>query len=596
MSSSTPAQRVAFLPAFFANIDPADIPTPRELENLQGRKIDIIQRAVISLEAIFHIRPKLDAGFSLCSRVLPWTLFIHNHREHLTGLDLTPEVEFYIDFVVFAGGFHDDPPAYALMSSMRGFRTLIGRAWALLPQLDNTHLLEVVLNDLSGFIVDSDSQTPANFEELVDGAGGTLDDLCRVIFRYIDTIVGRTGNIIPNSSVDYIRRLLSFIADADQYPRTENKWALVPLGPLSQALDFAGLAAPLLSAITCLTTTSTPETGIALDECFMLLRRAFNAPAGSLLLEEAMEFGLLRILITCATLNCATEVNNHLRYILWQVIPAGLVWEYVAKHLAESYYSALELVETDAFRNCAIYKEWEDFVIMAEDRLEFMDEFNSAEFVSFKACDNMACGEIDEREYFNRCSRCNAAYYCDDGCQKADWRQGGHRGVCHPFGHLSLTECMQPKIYTRQRLFLRALLHYDYTQNWSSIFVKQVNFMVENPTCSLFMTVFDYSKLPLQIEIHSATDSTMATILGHTGQEWSNSIARATKSAGRYQLHVMQVLDGMTGPRLFVVPLRTSSSKVHDLIRELSVKTAARSTESELMADLPSFGDVVEIH
>lgn len=211
-----------------------------------------------------------------------------------------------------------------------------------------------------------------------------------MIFRYIDTIVGRTGNIIPDSSVDYIRRLLSFIADADQYPRTEKKWALVPLGPLSQALDLAGLAAPLLSAITYLTTTSTPETGIALDECFMLLRRAFNAPAGSLLLDEAMEFGLLRILITCATLNCATEVNNHLRYILRKVIAAGLVWEYVAKHLAESYYSALELVETDAFRNCAIYKEWEDFVIMAEDRLEFMDEFNSPEFVSFKACDNMA--------------------------------------------------------------------------------------------------------------------------------------------------------------------------------------------------------------
>jgi hypothetical protein len=229
----------------------------------------------------------------------------------------------------------------------------------------------------------------------------------------------------------------------------------------------------------------------------MLLRRAFNARAGSLLLDEAMEFGLLRILITCATLNCATEVNNHLRYILRQVIPAGLVWEYVAKHLAESYYSALELVGTDAFRNCTIYKEWEDFVIMAEDRLEFMDEFNSPEFVSFKACDNIAvrltlvdlpniklthpssilqCGEIDERKYFSRCSRCNAAYYCDDECQKADWRQGGHRGVCRPFSLLSLSEsfpcflsqktqtlptaeCMQPKIYTRQRLFLRALLH-----------------------------------------------------------------------------------------------------------------------------------------
>jgi hypothetical protein len=124
-----------------------------------------------------------------------------------------------------------------------------------------------VLNDSSGFIVDSNSQTPANFEELIDSAGGTLDDLCRVIFRYIDTIVGRTGNIIPDSSIDYIRCLLSFITDADQYPRTEKKWALVPLGPLSQALDLAGLAAPLLSAITCLTMTSTPETGIALDEC-----------------------------------------------------------------------------------------------------------------------------------------------------------------------------------------------------------------------------------------------------------------------------------------------------------------------------------------
>jgi hypothetical protein len=41
-----------------------------------------------------------------------------------------------------------------------------------------------------------------------------------------------------------------------------------------------------------------------------------------------------------------------------------------------------------------------------------------------------ACSTCSGGPAKRRCSRCKAAFYCDRGCQKADWKT--HRNVCEP--------------------------------------------------------------------------------------------------------------------------------------------------------------------
>lgn len=92
-------QQLAFLPAFFVNLDPAGIPTSAELEVFAPYTGDTISRAVISLDVISHIYPPLDVGVSFWPRVWPWVRFIHTNWDQLSGVPLPPQLTFYMDFI-----------------------------------------------------------------------------------------------------------------------------------------------------------------------------------------------------------------------------------------------------------------------------------------------------------------------------------------------------------------------------------------------------------------------------------------------------------------------------------------------------------------
>lgn len=40
------------------------------------------------------------------------------------------------------------------------------------------------------------------------------------------------------------------------------------------------------------------------------------------------------------------------------------------------------------------------------------------------------CGTSKEVSSLKRCSKCHTATYCDETCQKADWKRGGHKLEC----------------------------------------------------------------------------------------------------------------------------------------------------------------------
>ncbi|KAJ6454156.1 hypothetical protein C8R45DRAFT_944747 [Mycena sanguinolenta] len=81
------------------------------------------------------------------------------------------------------------------------------------------------------------------------------------------------------------------------------------------------------------------------------------------------------------------------------------------------------------------------------------------------------------------------------------------------------------------------------------------------------------------------------------GAEWANILERVRNSRGRMQLHVMRVPEG-NQTRLWVIPLRTSSSHVHDddALRDLAKNFQEEQVMAELEDILDGNGDRVEIH
>ncbi|KAJ7148158.1 hypothetical protein C8R43DRAFT_952764 [Mycena crocata] len=228
---------------------------------------------------------------------------------------------------------------------------------------------------------------------------------------------------------------------------------------------------------------------MALDECFMLLRRILTTPDARISFECAVQDGILPAIMACATLGCAEDINHHLRHLLKDLLPGSLVHYYVVIRLPGAMDDALEWPNGAAFLNFSTAGLWDNFVALAKERISLQADTESGRFGGSKACDNMECGRIQSKRLLDRCSGCKAMYYCSRNCQKIDWKEGGHR------------TSWVSKLLVRERIFLRALIQRDYEANRHEIMVKQNKFMAENPACLLVLTLFNYCSTPLDIQI-----------------------------------------------------------------------------------------------
>ncbi|KAJ7633930.1 hypothetical protein DFH06DRAFT_1479489 [Mycena polygramma] len=593
--NTSEAQRSLLLPVFFANLDPEEIPTSEQLEVFSPHTEDTIARAVSALETIYSINMSKAVGADIWPRVWPWYNFINAHWDHLPGIELMPALIFHTDFLLFIGAFHDDPPSTALMLSTLGFRAMLVKVWSLLPDVDEPKRLEMTLNDLCGFIADCGARDRTNLEEMVEAAGGSLENLASLVTEFVTAVIRRESPVLPNSIVYYIGDICSFIADADLFPAMEKQELGVPLGPLSTLLPLHKFVEALVDAINSVSKISAAETGDTLDQCFLLLDRILASSVGHMWLEEALEQGLLRAIVTCSTLGCAVQINHYLRYLLDHIIPNGLIHYYIVLQAKISLPEVTELASADSFRNCPVFVHWQRLTLLVEERVRRVEQFHSIDYHCSRACDNVECGWISDKGYFQRCSGCKAFYYCSAECQIADWKDGHHREACSSYGYLTLTELTKPKLLVRERDFLRSLVHHDYEQNLPEICLKQVKFMRENPRCTLFVTVFNYTKGSVEIEVQDASDQVALADVG--GLEWHDLKARATRSDGLLQLHAVRVYRG-TYIRYWVIPLRTNGL---DILEQLSPPVLpAKSTEEATLARIDSFcesdPDRTEIH
>ncbi|KAJ7624299.1 hypothetical protein DFH06DRAFT_1481622 [Mycena polygramma] len=192
--SSSESQKVCFLPLFFISLDTMLIPTSDELETLQPVTRNRVACAAFCLDGIFQAAFVMDhpeeAGTTLWPRVWPWLHFIDQHRGHLPR-SLVPYTH-YRAFLLFAGMVYHSASISAIMSSTPNFRAIITKGWRELPtlkELDAPEPFEHVICYVGQFLVILDLTDPAHFAEIIDGAGGTLDDLAQLVMKYISHIL-----------------------------------------------------------------------------------------------------------------------------------------------------------------------------------------------------------------------------------------------------------------------------------------------------------------------------------------------------------------------------------------------------------------------
>ncbi|KAF7364270.1 MYND-type domain-containing protein [Mycena sanguinolenta] len=570
MESAPASQKILYLPVFYIALDPAKIPRTEDLESLRRDSTAPIAYAALSLGMIFLLTQskkgpsQLELGTTLWPRVWAWFQFMHEHREHLPHGAMNDL--FYYQFL----GFVEDTSLRRSVTSAPGFRVILARAWALLHRMKSLEEgFHICLNLVALFLRELDFMNPVHFTEMIDGAGGSLEDLAFLSAELLE-------HAIEEHSVMCLDGLMAFImGDLDVQPAAGLSLRINFIETLRQD-DFLTL---LPAAMDTLVHTAPPDLVSVWRRGFGLLECLLHAPKAYPWFPAAIRGSLINMMAG-ASLRFPGDLDHNLRFYLTKLLPENMVYYNVVVAIGEILDDLSDDLEQEQFEGLEIFPDWLQFLDLAKMRVKLMRGLAGAQVL--KACDNVECGEIRDRSECRRCSGCNTFYYCNQQCQMADWRRGDHRNHCGSSMMLSLAESRHCTLGFRERQFMRALIQDDYLGESVSIYEQQLELMAADPDALLF-TLFDYTYTPVQISVHPITNSPITDALSRMGTEWTDLVSRAKRSRGRMQLHVIQVSEGID-TRLWVTPLRTSSSVVRDAVRELAMSLPADYDE-ELLED-----------
>ncbi|KAJ6462217.1 hypothetical protein C8R45DRAFT_941024 [Mycena sanguinolenta] len=263
--------------------------------------------------------------------------------------------------------------------------------------------------------------------------------------------------------------------------------------------------------------------------------------------------------IMCAQSSLADDLQDQFKPYFVGLLPSSLVHHRFLSRLTLALHEITDLVNTPAFKRCATYGLWTEFLSVANERLEVLTAFDlNRASRNTKACDNLQ--------------------YYSQSCQVTDWRHGGHREACNSYGKLFLSTRNDADSTARQRSFLRALVHHDYQKAKPILLCKQI-FFKAYPDIGFFI-MFNYTEGRVKVQVKSLTvfDASKA----FKGVEWKSILSRAAAGGGKMVVHVAAIYEAESARR-FVIPLRTGTSAVHDRIQHLS------TTLPEPMANWTNF-------
>ncbi|KAJ7438211.1 hypothetical protein B0H11DRAFT_2293981 [Mycena galericulata] len=588
---ATDSEKILFLPVFYINLDPAQIPTPGDLEYFPPDTRARVACASLALEMLYDVMNLVAkeyqepdyVGPALWPRVWPWTFFMHEYRDYLQAASIFWDSLAYTRFLLFVSEIFGTYPVRDVISSTPGFRVLMAKAWTILPHLKQQKpAFELCLWFLASIIDSLVDTDPVHFAEIVEGVGGTLDDLASLLLLHIDVVVHGNLSWEVGSAGTYMRYVTHLVQAGHSGPQTS---AHLPMRDrFIQTLRCRDFIPALVAGMdTVLAESRDDSKSFLRSNCesslvaaFKLLERFLDTPMGYRWLPAAIEAGLLTLMAGVAT-EFPSIFDYHLRFLLTKLLPGGLLYYHVVAAIDNVLDDLTEIWSTEELEELEIFDDWISFRYLAERRVRLLDGLQST-----GACDNLECGKIQERSHFRRCTGCKTSKYCNKECQTADWKGGGHRKRCGFPTTLILADTNSCTLGFRERQFMRAVVHDDFTENMLAIYQHQVLFIASDPA-DRFYTLFNYTCNVVELSVESVVDSSISHDLecGDRDSEWMDMIGRSEHSHGRMHLHVVQVPEGSV-TRIWVIPMRTNSPQIHDAFRQLGCSTSAGCEEEEI--------------
>ncbi|KAJ7467536.1 hypothetical protein FB451DRAFT_1258800 [Mycena latifolia] len=402
-----------------------------------------------------------QALLDLWSRTWPWMHFLDTYRE------IIPTCPEYLDLYWVFFAYIDRIPT-SLVGSTPEFRTLIAKAWR-----------EFIAHgdpDARGFrellhFVDSDSSTisDAHVTEYSAGAGGSLDDLAALVCDHLTMAQAEKNSTYIWSGVRFALAIESSVDSGTSI--------------FHGSLRHRGVVSLLTEIIWKLTwdlfASDEDEHAAAeglpemLTDCLSLLVFELCHPAGHLWMPQAIRSQLLKVIVYLGATDATEEQVDYLLRLL-QGTQRFTVYYSVLRELERTLPQVIGEVKAQDLPNSPIFYQWGEFISLAQDRLKLKAHLDSPDYITYRACDNLACGRIMQKAKFRSCARCSMAYYCDSSCQRLAWTE--HRTLCGSLRSLHLSD----PLTGHNKSFMRALVQQTYERNKLDILEMQV----EHRCCS----------------------------------------------------------------------------------------------------------------
>ncbi|KAF8175448.1 hypothetical protein K438DRAFT_1847734 [Mycena galopus ATCC 62051] len=297
-----------------------------------------------------------------------------------------------------------------------GFHVLIFRLWT--KSVDQALLVpipgafEVFCGHMQNFPLITDDR---EFEEAVEGSGGSRSSLARLCVNHIKCVV-KSVVISPGAySMRSIVSLLQARCQVDECFR--------------QILIDEGIVSALIS-VAC-RFSSPPFT--AHDDLFNMsfsIHYYLRIEYGHNIVTEALRAGLLRAFLQWGRMRPPKpQTLEQLGYIL-AALSRATVYLSVLRQLQASIEELKIPIDGRTFQRFPVSDKWQTFWSILQPRWALMEVYLKREKESDKdSCQNIQCLVIAQKSAFKRCSRCQAMY-CSTSCQIHDWRHGDHCKTC----------------------------------------------------------------------------------------------------------------------------------------------------------------------
>ncbi|KAJ6450977.1 hypothetical protein C8R47DRAFT_1170591 [Mycena vitilis] len=541
---------VSCLPVFYANLDTAGI--PKDHDDIGS---DPVRCAILALSILSHMKGSYaTAGSVMWPRMWAWCDFLHTNRALIGAHHPTDDVS--ADLLLFVACLRQDTNTAKIMSETPGVRGILMDGWKSLFDMsagDSAAGGFVFLSTLLRDFMDADLSE--NFEEILDAADGPTG-LALLVVKYIEH-AGRMA--LTEKVLFFYDGILTFTLQILDGP------AGVTRLDIASALLRAGIVQPLTAVICAMSefTLIRQEVGPLLDG-FAVLKHIFTVPGSHKAIADAIGAGLLHgIAHSIVVCKGSEELEGS---DLWNLVtvdlPATTVYRSVLLQMEPRLLELDEFTKSWAFQRTAVCHDWLSFVGLARDRITVMTERTEDCLPSRKACDNIECGLIREKTEFKRCAHCRGVYYCSSDCQKRDWKSG-HRDTCNS---LRISRFRVSDISAQDVSFLRKLFNKDSHLLESP---QKLRTRLELMRChpdEPIVSVLDYRNAYCISYITTLALARRADLRHEIC--WDEHIARAARSGGRMELHVMHVFEAGR-MRQFMFPKRSASSALHDRLTRI---------------------------